>query len=133
MKESLLKVKKLQDTVVGLEMQINVCRQDLDIINHNLTILYKAEEDLVFNINFLKKEKIVAVATEYKRSIDDLIDVRKKISQLTSNKIQVERKLEKNLKNFEEYMGEWEYAKKQLDNEKVVLVFDPSKKRKHEK
>lgn len=132
MKESLLRAKKLQDIVVGLEMQINVFEQDLNIIEHNLTTLYKAEKDLVFNINFLKKEKIVAVAVEYKRSINDLANVRKKISELVSNKNKVKKDLNKKLKNFEKYMQEWKYAKKQLDNEKVVLIFDPSKKRKHE-
>ena len=129
MKESLVRVKHLRDTLVGLEMQIGSIQQDLSIIDYNLAHLRRLERELVFNINFLKKEKIIAIAQEYKKSVLELKSVRKSIVKYVNDEIRISAKLERYIKRYSEYEEEFLSAQRQLENEKVVLIFDLSKKK----
>ena len=130
MKPSLKKVKHLRDTLVGLEMQIGTINQDLSIVAYNLTHLRKLENDLIFNIIFLKKDKIIAIASEYKKSKEELKSVQKSIRKYVNDEIRLSRALEEYTRKFNTCVEEYEFARKQLDSEKVILIFDPSKRRK---
>lgn len=124
MKESLKKVKHLEDKVVGLDMQISMCVQDLQIAQQHLQKLKSSEKDLVFNVNFLKRDNVVAVANEYRKSVDQLKYIRKKISEISSKMAGIERELDQKRKQFENYSNEFELAKKWLNEENSSVVIN---------
>lgn len=130
MKDDLHKLKRIRDTIIGLEMQISLLRGDLDIIVRDLLHMYAVEEELIENIKVLKTDKIVAVASEYKRSIIELSSVRRKIDQWRNKELLLIRKLEIKEKSYEMNVLDFEVLKKRLEKKKVILLFDPSKRRK---
>lgn len=130
MKNDLHKLKKIRDTVIGLELQLNTLQAEMEIAEDNLTQLYMMEAELIENIDVLRKEKIVAMASEYRKSVDGLIHVRKKIDLWRNKKLVLDRKLEIKQKSYQSYKRDFDTLKKQLDNRKVILLFNPKSRKK---
>lgn len=130
MKEDLQTLKKIRDTVVGLKMQLDLIYGDLKTVTEDLVHMHIVKQDFIDNIEVLKQDKIVAMMFEYRRSVEGLEQIEKKISQWTNKKRMLEKRKEAKLKAYESNMREFENLKRVLDNRKVILLFDPNKKRK---
>ena len=129
MKEDLQKLKKIRDTVVGLEMQLNLIHSDMDVIMADLLHMYAIEAELTENINILKKDKIVAVVSEYKKSVYELGVVRKNIAQWRNKELLLSRRMEIKERAYKSNIEQFELLKKVLERQKVILLFDPNRKR----
>lgn len=109
--------------VLGIEMNLSLLEDDLDIATRQLCYLHKIEDDLMYNINLHKSGAVISVAKEYKKSIDELGMVRKEIikhrNQINTIKIRIEKKLE----SYEYYLSELESAFDDLNREPVILLF----------
>jgi hypothetical protein len=130
MREELKKLKRLRDTLVGLEMELSVLEQDLTAIRTDLNYLYKLQDDLEENIRILKKEKVIAMAEQYKKSIDELEKTKKLIRDRINIEIRTRRRFQTVERRYKTYNKDYKQLYKQVQNHKVVLLFDPSKRKK---
>ena len=129
MQKDLLKLKHLRDSIIGIEMQLSVIDRDLFAVKKDIAYLTDLEVVLVENIKILKSDKIIAIASEFKRSIEELKKVRENLSFYTGMKHKLEKKLEKFEKMKIIYLEDFSIMKNMLDSSKVILLFDPSRKK----
>ena len=130
MNDDLKKLKKIRDFLVGVEMQLNLLYSNLNVVCDDLTHMYTVENELIENIKILKQDYIVAIASEYRRSIRELDYVRKKIAQWRNKQTILERRIARNQRIYKQYSDDFNALKKFVDNRKVVLLFDQNKRRK---
>lgn len=123
------KLKDLQSRLLGLELDLDLIEQDIENIDADINYLNLVEEETSYNIKILKKEKIIADLKTYRQSCQKLSHVRQKTEELIRKKNSLQIKLNKkiNLKNH--YDKEWETLLKEMEEERVILIF---KKRKNE-
>ncbi len=117
------KVKKLKNTLLGLEMELDILEADLFELTADLNHLIKAEESLVYNICFLKKDGIVVVASEYKKSVSELKTVRSKILKYQSLKSKVLNSMKYKIQSRNFYKDQFNMTYKQLEDDPIILVF----------
>jgi len=117
------KVKKLKDALLGLEMELDILEADLFELTVDLKHLNKIEESLIYNIDFLKKDGIIAVASEYKKSVEQLKTVRDKILKYQSLKNKVMNSMKQKIQSKDFYQEEFNKRYKELENNQVLLVF----------
>lgn len=65
---------------MALEKKISSLEQKIKVVNHNIQYLKKLEKDLILNISFLKRDKIITIASEYKKTTKELETVRKELT-----------------------------------------------------
>lgn len=130
MNEDLKKLKRLRDTIVGLEMELSIVEQDLIVVTSDLNYLHEMENTLLENLKILKKEKVIAMASQYKKSINELEDVRSAIRKRVNVKINLDRRLEIAVRRHKTYTEDHDRLLKAIKQEKVVLFFDQRKRRK---
>ena len=130
MKRDLQKVKILRDHVLGLRMELDLIVNDLRIINIDLEYLENIEEELVYNIKILKREKVVAIISQYKKSLLELESVKKNITHYRNNKAILEQKYEIKTKNYKKTHEDYEIRRKAMENSKVILLFNRNKRNK---
>ena len=133
MKKDLQILKVAEKAIIEIEMRLNMVESDLIVINNDLDYLRKIKEDLEYNIDLLKKEKVIAIASQYKRSIDELSVVNTNIYNYESMKKVLALKMGNLLKQHEEHREFHDNLKKTLSNRKVILLFDPQRKKKVDK
>jgi len=93
MKKDLQQVKRLRDHMIGLRMELDLIVNDLSVKTTDLEFLETLEGDLVYNINVLRQEKIIAIASQYKKSLLELESVRKKHSILQKREKNIGEKI----------------------------------------
>lgn len=124
MKNSIFKkISEIRGQVLGLEMALSILEDDLDFVLEKLYFLNKLEADLEYNIKFLKNPKIVSVVGEYHKSIEELKMVKQEITKHKNIKIKLEKDMEIKLKNYQHYIDELEATYKDMEKEKVILLF----------
>ena len=122
------KVKKLKDALLGLEMELDILESDLFELTVDLKHLHKAKEGLMYNIDFLKKDGIVAVASEYKKSVEQLKIISGKILKYQALKSKVMSNMKEKIKSKDFHQKSFEEAYKELENDPILLVFKKRKK-----
>jgi len=132
MREDLYKLKRLRDTLIGLEMDISVTENELIILNRDLHYMEIAESTLCENLKILKKEKVIAMASQYKKTVNELEYIGEKIKTYREHINRLENNLQKLLNKHNIYMTDYKAQKKVVDNQKVILYFDPKKRKKSE-
>lgn len=135
MREDLAELKILQDRVIGLELEISIIAKDIEILEKDIYYLKIAQYTLKENLRVLKSEKVIAMVNQYKKSIEELDYVSSKImvySNKLKNKVKQFNKLTLQKSSA---LIEFNQVSKIIENRRVVLLFDQSKRRtkKHEK
>lgn len=135
MREDLAELKILQDRVIGLELEISIIAKDIEILEKDIYYLKIAQYTLKENLRVLKSEKVIAMVNQYKKSIEELDYVSSKImvySNKLKNKVKQFNKLTLQKSSA---LIEFDQVSKIIENRRVVLLFDQSKRRtkKHEK
>jgi len=128
MKDLLVRVKKFKDTLIAIEMDINVIEMDLNSISKDMVTLTSIKEELEYNIDFLKKEGVIAVASEYKKSLVQLDKVNKKIFKFKTLKNILTGNLSDKEKSHKYYFKEYEKAHRLVENERVIISMDKYRK-----
>ncbi len=111
-------------------MELDILEHDLASLTGDITHLEIIKSDLNYNVNILKRNGIVASAFEYKKSVEQLETVDDKIAEYRSIRNRLIDKFDKKLENFKYYSSEYELAFGKLEKEKVILLFDPNKRKK---
>ncbi len=123
------KLKELQSRLLGIELDLDLIEQDIEAIDGDINYLNLVEEETIYNINILKQEGIVADLKSYKQSWQKLAHIRTKVEELKSKRGSLATKLKQRMASKEYYDKEWDILHKEMEDEKVILVF---KKRKSE-
>ena len=133
MKKTLARVKRLKDKLLGIEMELSLLESDLRTITQDLTTLGSLKRELEYNVKFLKKEGVIAIFSEYEKSVIQLAKVKRKIVSLVSLRSKLRRdldtKAEQHAYYYEEYVKAYEIA----EAENVILVMDKYRKKKQGK
>lgn len=122
-KKKLKNISKIRGNVLGIEMALSILEDDLSFVEEKLSFLTKVEEDLIYNIDFLRKPEIISVMSEYHKSITELKVIRKEIIKNRNLKIKIQKDIEKNMKSYDYYMDKLEQAYKDMEEDKVILLF----------
>ncbi len=130
MNQDLARLKKLRDQVVGIEMHISLVQHDLFAVDRDIQYLEDLALVLTENVQVLKSAGIIAMITEYKRSVQELKTVLVNLEHYRNLKIQLNRDFDKHVKLRDDTLFEFEIMKKMLDGRKVILLFDPSRRKK---
>ena len=115
MKNKMLeRLNKARGNVLGTEMALNILEDDLEVIASNIIILLKLEEDLIYNIKLHRSSEVISSIREYKRSIDQLKEVKIELYKSKSLRDRVEKNMEEKLKSHDFYMKELENAHREI-------------------
>jgi hypothetical protein len=120
MKDLKKRLDNIKGMVVGLEMETNLLEHDLGRIEVDLFYLDKMQRDLVYNINLLKRDDIVSVISQYRKSVDALREVRKQIIKFRYLRQDLQKNIESRLKQCEYYL---EQFKRECENNHKLLQF----------
>jgi hypothetical protein len=123
------RLKQLRDQILGIEMHISLLHNDLIVIDRDIDFLKDLALVLNENIEVLKTDGIIAIATEYKKAMDELKVVNKNLEYYLDMKDTLTRESVRHIKMKEDSILEYEELKKRIDSQRVVLVFDQSKRK----
>ena len=123
------KLNKLKNSLIGVEMQLDLIERDLMIANQNIDYLKKVKADLLANIKILKQEKIISIASEYKKTKEELVLADNNINYYEQLKKTLDEKNEIERKAYSNYYKEYKDLEKCIENRKVILIFDPDKRK----
>lgn len=129
MNQDLTRLKKLRDQIVGIEMHISMAEVDIFTVEKDIQYLEDLAVILVENIDVLKSDKIVTVASEYKRVTDELRTVNKNLNYYNGMKHFLIKDLDRVTKLKNDTIFEYENLKLQIDSCRAVLPFDISKRK----
>jgi hypothetical protein len=129
MRDDLAELKILQDRVIRLELELSIISKDIEVLEKDLYYLQIAKKTLSENLRVLKTEKAIAMASQYKKSIEELNYVSNKIV-VCSNKLRQKIKLyNKLMLQKETTLSKFEEVTKIIENRRVILLFDQSKRK----
>lgn len=114
------KLINIRGTIVGLKMELALLEQDLNKIEVDLFYLDKLQRDLVYNIQILKRDDVISVITEYRKSLEVLKEVRRKILKFRFMRQNLQDTIDKKMKQYDYYF-------EQLQNTNKVLPFKGAK------
>jgi hypothetical protein len=125
-KKRIKRKDELKNILLGIEMNLAILEDDLDILNKDLIFYNRYKEELISNIDLHRTQKVVTVASSFRLSKNELKITNQRISQLTSAKNKVEKMINNKSKSFEYYNKEYE----KINNDQVVLQFKKRAKNK---
>jgi len=129
MREDLVKLKQLRDNLIGIELDIDIHERDLFMMNKDLEYMEIVQATLNENLRILKLEKVIAMVVQYRRTLEELEYIDKRISQKKYEiKITTDR-LDKLYRKFDTYKIDYDAHKKFVESQKVVLFFDQKKRK----
>ena len=130
MVEERVEVRKLKSYLVGLEMELSMLEENIVSTKNTISYLRKMEEDLSSNIKFLKKEKVISIASEYRKSIEELKIIKKNLSQYQSATINMSEEYGRKRREYDENYEKYKSLEHYIENRRVILLFDPKKRKK---
>lgn len=110
---------KLYRTIKDAEVRLNVLSLNMATIQKEVNFLVNMEAQLEENVMYLKSIKIIALATEYKRTKEDLKKTKTRLSHLRTD-MASNQKASKDLEALLEKYKE-NYDKLSKDSENNVL------------
>lgn len=110
-------------------MNLSLVEKDLEQAHNNLKYFSKMEAGLLNNIRTLKKSKIVTIAMEYRKATKELEIVRQNLLQYGNIKDQLTKIYDKNTENHKTCLENYKNMEKEINDTKVVLLFDPNRKK----
>jgi len=124
------RLKQLRDQIIGIEMHLTVVQADLGAIDRDIEFLEDLALVLTENISVLKSDKIIAVASEYKKAVEELKTVDTNLQYYFAMKATLTRDYNRHMQMREDSIVEYEALKEYVDNRRVVLQFDLAKRKK---
>lgn len=129
MREEIIELKQLKSGLLGLEMDLTLIERDLVIVANDIDFLKKMEKDLIFNVKLLRKKNVIAIASEYKKSVEELKEVQQDIEKYVNLKKQLAESYRKKHKEYKDNMKKFKQLEHDIKNKKVILLFSSKRKR----
>ena len=122
------RIEEIAGTLMGLELSLKLLEDDIETVQSIIVYLEKIKEDLEYNINLHRSDKVITVVEGYRKSLNELKSVKKELKRFENSEKTLKRKMDEKLKTydyyFEEYVKEVENMKKQTK----ILLFKRDKK-----
>ena len=118
---------RLDRLIKDAELRLNTYKIQIEAIQKEIDFLEKLEIQLQGNINYLKENKIVALATEYKKAKEDLKKTKVRLGFLKSDRLTNEKARKDVIETLEK--SKKAYDKLNKENENNVLQGKFGKKR----
>ena len=99
-------LEKLDRTIKDGEIRLRTVRINIDILNREIAQLDELELTLLQNIQCLKEQKVIAIATEYKKAKEDLAKTKTKRISISNDR-----------ENFKKAVNEVELVMKKAKEE----------------
>lgn len=132
MKKELTKLHDLKNYAIGVEINISNIERDLQAIFNNLTYLYKIEAELVLNLKILKSRQTIPLASEYRRSVEELGVTRERLIQQKKLEKELHETLVNKILKREELVQQMAELENLIQSKKVILLFDKDKRKKRD-
>ena len=130
MNPNVAKLKQYQDKIIGAELQLTLIESDLITVEGDIEFLESMLAVLMENLAILKTKGIIAIASEYKKTTQEIKTARDNLTFY--NKLQ-----KKLLVDFDKYQAirdtclqKYDELKKVIDDNETVLIFDQTKRKK---
>ena len=129
MRKDLLRLNELKCAIIECAMRFELAKKELDFVIQDQHIFKHLEEELIYNVNFLKRKKVTVVATEYKKSIYELKYVSNKLRDLRNRYDAISLRMQQLEDMHLELTAEYEVQVELCKNYRVVVPFDRFRKR----
>ena len=130
MNQEFLKLKRLRDNVIDIEVQIGLVESDILAVEKDVFYLENLYEDLKENLQTIKADGIIVSASEYKKIIQEYVVIRKNLTFYTDLHTKLLGDFDMLRSKRERIVQEYESFKKDYESRSVVVQFDPSRKKK---
>ena len=80
-------LKKMDQGIKDYENRLKTFSSNIETIQKEIDFLLKLESQLEENVSYLKRIKIITLATEYKKAKEDLKKTKTKLTQLKSDRM----------------------------------------------
>lgn len=128
--QELTRLKNLRNKVIDIEIQLGMIESDLLAVEKDLLFLENMYYGLKENIETLRSEGIIVVASEYKKIIQEFITVKKNLAFYNNLHSTLLGKFDKYRDLRDVAMVEYEEYRKFFDSLDNLIPFDPSKRKK---
>lgn len=129
MKEEFRRLQKLKSYILGIEMRLEFLMKDLESISQNIGHFTRLKKDLEENIKILKSNGIVTLASEYKRSVNELERAKQQIEIFLISEKQLHKELLNQNIEKEQALQTLGETVKTIEGKKVILLFDKKRKK----
>lgn len=130
MNQELTRLKDLRNKVIDIEVHLGMIESDLLAVEKDLLFLENLYYSLRENIDTLKTEGLIVLASEYKKIIQEFVTVKKNLAFYNNLHSTLLGKFDKYRDLREVAMVEYEEYKKYFDTLTNIIQFDPSKRKK---
>jgi len=120
MKKLKKRLNDLRGIIIGLRMEMSLLETDLSRIEVDLFYLDKMQRDLIYNLNLLKSNEVISVISEYKKSLEALREVRKKIISIKHTRQYLQASIKDKNKQCDYYYNQLD---KKVNEQSRVLQF----------
>lgn len=116
-------MNNLRGELLGIEMELSVIEADITEVEHQLMYLEAMQNDLIYNLELLRRPEIVAAINAYNQSIVQLKEVQSRILHYRSLRLKLNGKMDKYEKMQYQAYDDLESIYSQLEKEKTILIF----------
>jgi len=127
--KDLKNIKNLQEIIYIIENNLAILDNNIILVNTVLDGCYDKKAKLENNLRFLKKDKVITIASEYKKISQKLDKVNKTIMVYEQSKEDYIRSNKQEKTTYNKIMGELKKQKDLIKNKKIVLFFDQKKRK----
>ena len=114
---------ELGEKIILISIELNALKKNLEIINLDLKYLNQIEEDLEYNLAFLKKEKVTILIDSYRLSVNQLKYIKEQRQLLVIEKRKVIEEMQKKLKVHEELFDDFFKMISEPQQEAKIIQF----------
>lgn len=123
MKSLVNKLNNLRSGIIGIEMSLGITDEDLIELDKNLIYLHVVQDELIYNLKFLRQDNVVAIIASYNQSVVQLKEVQKRIINVRNLKLKVLNKMEKLNKTKKCFECDISILESEISNSKTILLF----------
>lgn len=124
-----LKLKMLRSSLVSLEIEMSIIEKDMDFIVYDIEYLEKIKGTLTQNKKILKSQKIVSMASSYKKTVMDIENVKARLKSYYHVLNKKRESFEKIEQQYEKLNKDIQMAEEYLANKRIVVDFEEAKRK----
>jgi hypothetical protein len=109
----------IEGKILAIEMELSLCDADLDVLTMDMYYFKDLLDTLKYNYNFLKKETIVVMMYQYRKTIIEMGAVETKVISVKNQMDKVNKSIDAKVKTLE-YLYEELERKNELEKFKIL-------------
>lgn len=129
MKKDLQLVNKARDKMLNVAVQLDDVSEDLRKLNNALIDMRIVRQAIVENIQILKMSHTVPMVCVYKELVGRLANADAKITKWEQGKSILLSIKKDRIEQYKHSVKHYQTLKKEVEQQKVVLAFDPTKRK----